>query len=201
MSGRSFKFDWQRGVLQDDRLSPSMRMILCWCALVNSKGYEGTFRVRQETVAERLHVHPDTVSAAFRRARKLGWLEVAEERQRGRGWHQADLIAMTFPSEIPCPTTGYSSAEYPVPDQEIPGRPSLNTLSPIAKYPVASTLLPAQTHPDGVKRRGIGDGVYSAGFTHDDNDSQIIDAELITEEPQRIKNLLADLFKIPGDQS
>jgi hypothetical protein len=75
-------------------------------------GSDDWFRVRQATVAENLHKHINTVATALRRGRELGWLELRQERKRGRGHFQADAYRMTAP-EIPTRGSGSFGEEIP----------------------------------------------------------------------------------------
>ena len=94
------RFIWMATVEQDTRLSEAARLILTSVARVNVKGGESTFCVKQQTVADRLGLTKKAVGEALRRARHLGWLRLRNERQRGRGYHRADVLELTIPDEI-----------------------------------------------------------------------------------------------------
>jgi hypothetical protein len=145
-SPESFKFDWQRAVLEDNRVSATRARVLTYCALQYPGPGKITFSVRQETVAKKLHLHVDTVADAFGCARRLGWLVLEREREHGRGKLKGDTHRLTFPQEIPGPASGYleeempgsgsgyngeipgpGSGKYPEETQEIPGRPNAAT--------------------------------------------------------------------------
>jgi hypothetical protein len=91
------KFGWMAHVAKDDRLSDAHRLILMYIALQYVHGSDDWFCVRQATVAANLGKRRQTVGEALRRGRELGWLTLAVERLRGRGWHQADVYRMTHP--------------------------------------------------------------------------------------------------------
>jgi hypothetical protein len=94
------KFGWMARVAEDDRLSDGAVRILTYIANQNVHGSDDWFRVRQQTVADNLHMHVNTVANALKRARELGWLELAEERQRG-GAGKADTYRLTVPAGGP----------------------------------------------------------------------------------------------------
>jgi hypothetical protein len=114
------KFGWMARVAEDDRLSDGAVRILTYIANQNVHGSDDWFRVRQQTVADNLHMHVNTVANALKRARELGWLELAEERQRGVAG-KADTYRLTVPAGgPPCwsshgevPTRGSGSTHIP----------------------------------------------------------------------------------------
>jgi hypothetical protein len=91
------RFAWIARVAEDQDLSPMQRMILMYIANQNVKGANDWFCVRQQTVADNLHVRRQTVGGALRRARERGLLGLAVVRPRGTGWHQADTCRLTTP--------------------------------------------------------------------------------------------------------
>ena len=122
LSAERLRFLWMQGILEDTRLPHAARNILVRCALVSTLGGEDTFSVRQQTVADAMGTNRLTVARALQRARELGWLDLVEERQRGRGWHKGDTHRLTFPPEIGDPGVTYSSCspqEYVTPESEI----------------------------------------------------------------------------------
>jgi|SRR5271156_2565345 len=134
MSGYGYpKFAWMAAVAEDDRMSDAARLILTYIAHQNVHVGEDTFCVRQTTVADKLHKRRQTVGAALRRGRELGWLELAAERTRGRGWHKADTYRMTHP-EISTRWSTSSGQEYVRGEDEIG---ALDTRQ--------NTILPAET--------------------------------------------------------
>jgi hypothetical protein len=120
------KFGWMAAVAEDDRLSASARLVLTYIAHQNVHRDDDWFCVRQVTVAAKLHMRRQTVGDALRRGRELGWLELAMERQRGRGWHQADTYRLTHP-EIGTPWSTYSDEEYVRAEAEIGTRTNAPT--------------------------------------------------------------------------
>jgi hypothetical protein len=97
-------------VAEDLRLSDGKRLVLIYCALQYVKSGELSFCVRQRTVADHLGMRRQTVGDALAEARTLGWLNT-RERQRGRGYHQADYNVLTFPDEIGTHGGTYSSED------------------------------------------------------------------------------------------
>ena len=144
-SAASFKFDWMRAVLRDTRFSDAAARVLVFVALNNVKSGECTFCVRQVTIAENTNLTERTVRAAFAQARELGYIELVEERQRGRGFHQADAYGLAIP-EIPERNDTYSgintgtpTQEYRKPHASVPGAPCIE-----------NAPLPADSAPSGV---------------------------------------------------
>ncbi|WP_139830933.1 helix-turn-helix domain-containing protein [Mycobacterium paraense] len=117
------RFIWMNAVEQDTRLTEAQRLILTSCARINVLGGEVTFSLRQETVAERLGVQRQTVGRALAKARELGWLQLVEVRQRGRGWHKGDVHELTVPTQIGSPERTYSGEEYVRSETEICSSP------------------------------------------------------------------------------
>jgi len=91
------KFGWMAHVAEDDRLTHCHARILMYIANQNVHGGDDWFCVRQATIAAKLHKRRQTVGDALRRARELGWLELAAVRPRGPGWHRADTYRLTTP--------------------------------------------------------------------------------------------------------
>jgi hypothetical protein len=197
MSGYGYpKFAWMARVLEDRWLSPVAKTVLVYCALQYVKGPEDTFCVRQQTVAANLGIsRAQTVGDAFAKARKLGWLELAEERQRGRGRHQADIHRLTFPVEIETSERCYYDAEHQRAEAEIPTRDGRNTNENQQKYQQNPTLLPAKTTP----LQGIDTG-FSTGFNLQgvarEHEHNIFDAEIVNDnsDPTPLRDVFSSLF-------
>ena len=87
MSVAREKFLWMqrlladRGLMEEDRRLTDTKTILIYCAQRYPLVDEDVFSVRQETIADSLGMHINTVANAFRRARQVGWLELAGCRQ------------------------------------------------------------------------------------------------------------------------
>jgi hypothetical protein len=115
------KFRWFDAMYHDDGMPITHRGILGYCGIRYAKesdGYEIT--VRQETIADNLGIHINTVAAAFASGRRREWVVKTRERQRGRGYQGGDTHTLSRPREIPTPTSGYfdenthkSAPEYP----------------------------------------------------------------------------------------
>jgi hypothetical protein len=145
------KFGWMARVAEDDRLSDGAVRILTYIANQNVHGSDDWFRVRQQTVADNLHMHVNTVANALKRARELGWLELAEERQRG-GAGKADTYRLTVPAGgPPCwsshgevPTRGSGSVPTPGSglEDEVPTPGVTSTHTPGEKYPHGEVEVP-----------------------------------------------------------
>lgn len=126
----SFRFDWLRALARDRRMSHGeTKNILTFIVLNNMKMGDDTFCVRQVTVAENLGVAARTVRRTYRRAMRLGYLELSEERQRGRGHHKADTYRLTLPEIGSRPSTcsddeigdsAFTSSDYEIGDTTVP---------------------------------------------------------------------------------
>jgi hypothetical protein len=102
---------WMQGVLEDSELTAGQARVLVRCGLVSLEPGGDKFSVRQETVAEKLGVNINTVQAAFRRGKELGWIRLYAERQRGRGWHGGDTYRITIPVAKLTPAHGFTDEE------------------------------------------------------------------------------------------
>jgi hypothetical protein len=100
MSNGYPKFAWIARVAEDRRLSDCRARILMYIANQNVHGGDDWFCVRQQTVADNLHVRRQTVGDALRCARECGLLELAAVRPRGTGWHQADTYRLILQSDV-----------------------------------------------------------------------------------------------------
>jgi hypothetical protein len=201
VSAGRFRHLWMQGVLEDTRLSHAARNVLVRCGLVSTLGGEDMFSVRQETVASALGMHVNTVAGAFRRARELGWLQLVEERQRGRGWHKGDVHQLTFPAEkIPTPGGAYYE-EIPTPGSgEYPHDDVGNT----PKYPHAGgeipTIASAATNgnksltSEHARARGDLQGIDTGLSNKQGCISRGIAPENNNHEISAIGELFADLF-------
>jgi hypothetical protein len=210
------KFIWMPAVLEEARFTEAERIILTYCALQYINGSENSFCVRQATVAEKLHVSRRSVIRAYASARQLGYLKTAEERQRGRGYHQADVHVLTLPNGHPrwamveqeigdAPVT--NSQEY-VTDQAGIG----DTTDPwtgeyvthqtgigdtaVTQYgPLTSENTPPKCLEEGYReqKKGLEEGTST--FVADDEE-KIIDGEIVDEEvnPSTVADVFGGLF-------
>jgi hypothetical protein len=140
-----YKFNWIRLLAADPdpRMTGGYKHILTMIALNNVKIYEDTFCVRQVTVADRCGTSERQVRRAFTAAKLLGYIELVQERQRGRTHIRADEYRLTVPvamridldaaTEIPDNlssiyggddpiNTGHPRRNYRTPAPEIPDR-------------------------------------------------------------------------------
>jgi hypothetical protein len=93
------KFAWIRAVGSDRRLKVGDRFVLTNIAIRYVMYGEDTFRVRQTTAAQQLAVGVRTVREAISQGRQLGYLVLAEERQRGRSYHGPDAHCLVIPAD------------------------------------------------------------------------------------------------------
>jgi hypothetical protein len=103
------KFAWIRAVRASTELSDGMKYVLQNAALeyvlhedrAKALGREaGQLYARQATIAETCQVSLRLVKSAYSAARRLGFLALAEDRQRGRGHHSPDTYRLVIPQEI-----------------------------------------------------------------------------------------------------
>lgn len=148
------KFAWEARVMEDTRLSLTARLVLVYCS--HEFVRELLFSVQQETVADKLGLHVNTVANAFRAGRKLGWLALAAERKRGRGHRAADVYRLAFSGkETPTPPCGCFEGETPTSRCGCSGP---NTHTESEKYPHLNGEIPTyqalNTHISGTEKRG-----------------------------------------------
>jgi hypothetical protein len=116
MSAESFKFDWMRAVCRERWFTGDTAIVLLWIALINVKRGEDWFQVRQRTVADNLGVSTRTVIRAFAQGRELGYLELIEERERGK-WGKSNAYALVIPKPQGDSAVTYSAQVGDSPDQ------------------------------------------------------------------------------------
>lgn len=95
------KWKWFDLVVADTRFTDKERVVLIWIvtkAVLNGKD---TFCKRQDTVVARTATSERTVRRAYHRARELGYMVLATERQRGRGHKRADEYRLVIPAKSP----------------------------------------------------------------------------------------------------
>jgi hypothetical protein len=134
------KFDWLTALFADPGITDSAKVISAAVALKNVDPGGLTFRVRQTTIADRCATTERTVQRAFKALRNAGWIELVDQRTRGRGHHAADRYRLSVP-EIP-------DRLSPITD-EIPDSPDANTRQPRQKYPTAVTEIPDSCDTNG----------------------------------------------------
>ena len=88
------KFAWHRSVTRDARITAGQRLVLGDLLHSVVTGSSLRFRVKQETIAERLNVSLRSVNGAFATATKLGYLTIAQRRSTASG---ADEHQLTMP--------------------------------------------------------------------------------------------------------
>lgn len=115
------KFEWIRAVAADRRLKVAERFVLRNAAVRYVKYGDDVFRVRQTTIADQLAVGVRTVRQSISQARQLGYLVLAQERQRGRSYHGPNEYRLVIPADsaainrIPAehdPNSGTDRPEY-----------------------------------------------------------------------------------------
>jgi hypothetical protein len=119
------KFQWISTVAADNRLSVAERYVLALAVLQYVHRNGDTFAVRQVTIADRLTVSTRTVQSAIRHGTELGYLELANPRNRGRGHHRADEHRIRIPANhagITARNTGKPRPRYPQTTTEIAAR-------------------------------------------------------------------------------
>src|SRR5262245_37691565 len=94
------KFEWMRVVAADARPTDGEKFILWNIAFVSVRSGEDTFCVRHTTIAERWPTSVKTLKRAKSTARSLGYIQIAQARQRGRGHHRADEYRLTMVSSV-----------------------------------------------------------------------------------------------------
>jgi hypothetical protein len=186
------KFRWFEAMSHDQKIPPIQRFIIGYCGIRYARAPEYLICVRQQTIADNLGFHVNTVAAAFKTAQGRAWLRRVGERQRGRGKRGGDTWELVQPQEIPTPSSGYSGAEYPHatggiptsedtfgqeyphPAVEIPtNQPSENPLPP-AETPTHQGLDTGFSN----YRQGFGEGFRAR--EHDD--PEIINGEIVDDD-------------------
>lgn len=94
------KFEWLKAVAADSRFTDGQKVVLMYCAAICVRYGRTTFCVRQETLAERCATTRKSVGVAVRTAKRLGYLSVDRDRQRGRGHHGADEHRLILPENV-----------------------------------------------------------------------------------------------------
>jgi hypothetical protein len=143
------RFAWIARVGEDSRISHAQARVLMYIANQNVKGANTTFQVRQETVAENLRVHVNTVANAIKCAQDLGWLALEAERKRGPGHHGANVYRLGF-VELPTRECGSSEEELPTRrSEELATPPLSNDPHGAGELPtrrwIENRVLPAET--------------------------------------------------------
>jgi hypothetical protein len=182
------KFAWMARVAEDDRLSDAAARVLTDIANQNVRGNADWFCVRQETVAANLHKHVNTVANALRRGRELGWLELAVERPRGRGWHQANTYRLTTPGK-PTPASGYY--------KEIPTPGVRNTHTPSEKYAHGEVEIPTRRNSP-TSENDPPTGCISTGFRGTGFNTQGVDNYVDNDESAALSRLFDGVFGKDG---
>lgn len=98
---RHLKFAWIECVHAETRFTISEKLILSYCATFGVFGKRHDFQLHQTLIAERVGCNVRTVKRTFAKARKLGYLAVAEPRKRGRGKGKADRNRIVMPLPLP----------------------------------------------------------------------------------------------------
>jgi hypothetical protein len=121
-AGGLSKFDWLRAILADKRIPGGEKAVLAYAAVFDVLNGRDTFCIRQSTLAMHCGTSKRTVNAAVVRAKKLGYLKVSRERERGAGRNGADELRLTAPllqylSEDTSPPHDLSEDTSPQSDQ------------------------------------------------------------------------------------
>lgn len=108
------KFEWIQIVVGDRRLTVADRFVLTNAAIKYVRHGNNLLRVRQTTIADQFAVGVRTVRQSISRGRDLGYLTLAQPRQRGRSHHGADEYRLAIPANAaPIPrNSGTELLEY-----------------------------------------------------------------------------------------
>lgn len=93
---RGFRFEWFKAVMQVEGLSATTKNVAGALAIQFANDETGQINPSQETVADYLKVHKDTVKRALRELRNAGWLMSVGDGGRGR----SPLLRLLSPSKI-----------------------------------------------------------------------------------------------------
>ena len=93
------KFEWIHIVVGDRRLTVADRFVLTNAAVKYVRHGNNLLRVRQATMAAQFAVGVRTVRQSISRGRDLGYLTLAQPRQRGRSHHGADEYRLSIPAD------------------------------------------------------------------------------------------------------
>jgi len=97
------KHEWHRAVSRDQRLTDGAARVAIDLS-TSASPEDGTFCVRQQTVADRMGRSIRFVETSWAALARCGYIERVEERKRGRGYHRANTYRLAFPEmEIPAP--------------------------------------------------------------------------------------------------
>jgi hypothetical protein len=136
------KFTWIRAVSADSRLAASDRLILVNIALFSVLRGQDTFSTKQTTIAERCGTTDRQVRRAITAGRSNGYLELVQERPRGRGYHGGDQHRLLWPTGIPDNLSAINQ-EYRTDPTGIPDTQGRNTGHIVQQ----KTRLPAKRAP------------------------------------------------------
>jgi hypothetical protein len=120
------KYAWIGHVAGDQRLTVADRFVLTNAAIKYVRNGNDALRVRQVTIADQFAVGVRTVRQSISRARDLGYLTLAEPRQRGRSHHAPDAYRLLIPAScaaIPI-NSGTDLPEYRHETTEIAAQPN-----------------------------------------------------------------------------
>lgn len=90
------KFNWLRAVYAAD-FSGAEKAVLAHVAMFSVLTGEDTFCVKQATIAEHCGMTRATVNTAISKAKRHGYLVLAEARKPGWGKHAADTLRLAVP--------------------------------------------------------------------------------------------------------
>ncbi|SPF81933.1 helix-turn-helix domain-containing protein [Pseudoprimorskyibacter insulae] len=90
------RFEWMKAALQAEGLSPTAKNIVSTLAVVFANDETGQCNPSQETLADYLKVHRDTIKRALRELRNAGWLASMGDGGRGK----APLLRFLTPSKV-----------------------------------------------------------------------------------------------------
>lgn len=154
------KFEWIRALAADSRVTNGDKFILTFIALYSLDRDAPTFRVRQSTVAENCATNTRQVGRAIKEATESRYIELVEERKRGRGHHIADRYRLILPvieddlSPITTENTGQNRHKYRTKSTEIEDNLSRNYAPDLQ-----------ERAPKGFTK-GIGKGVGGSAAPH-----------------------------------
>jgi hypothetical protein len=103
------RHDWLRAVLQAEGLSAQAKNVASVLAVQFANDETGQLNPRQQTLADYLKVHVDTVKRVMRELRNAGWLMSIGDGGRGR----APLLRLLTPGKIVAFPASKRGAEMP----------------------------------------------------------------------------------------
>jgi hypothetical protein len=175
------KNDWIRAVMADAQIDAAPRLVLVNIGYITASPDDGTFCVKQTTVAERLGVSLATVERAVRAAKRLRYIELVTERRRGPGSSGADKYRLMVPTQETRQDDGSSDID-PSQNGELPVTEPVMTRHRIDNDPSQPPRLTCENAVPKVFIEGFNKGLREGTASAD---AALPDLDPCPKEPER----------------